>query len=152
SASINVPDDDETKRKRAATYQQLEDRLNAIPDARSASVAWYGLFSANDLWTTVIDPLRPEDRREAHLNFVSARYFETVGMQVVRGRDFTLSDGYHAPPVAVVNETFVRERLGGRDPIGAQLTLGTPGPPSSPVTVVGVVADSRYNNLRETKT
>jgi predicted permease len=152
SASINVPDDDETKRKRAATYQQLEDRLNAIPDARSASVAWYGLFSANDLWTTVIDPLRPEDRREAHLNFVSARYFETVGMQVVRGRAFTLSDGYDAPPVAVVNETFVRERLGGRDPIGAQLTLGTPGPPSPPVTVVGVVADSRYNNLRETKT
>jgi predicted permease len=152
SVSINVPEDDDTKRKRAATYQQLEERLNAIADVRSASAAWYGLFSTNDLWTTVIDPLRPEDRREAHLNFVSARYFETVGMRVVRGRAFTRSDGYGAPPVAVVNETFVRERLGGRDPIGARLTLGTPGPASAPVTVVGVVADSRYNNLRETKT
>jgi hypothetical protein len=97
SVSINVPEDDDTKRKRAATYQQLEERLNAIADVRSASAAWYGLFSTNDLWTTVIDPLRPEDRREAHLNFVSARYFETVGMRVVRGRAFTRSDRYGAP-------------------------------------------------------
>jgi predicted permease len=152
SVSVNVPEDDETRMKRAVTYQQLEDRLNAVTDVRSASLAWYGLFSTNDLWTTVIDPLRPEDRREAHLNFVSARYFETVGMQVVRGRAFTLSDGYDAPQVAVVNETFVRERLGGRDPIGVQLTPAYPGRPAAPATIVGVVADSRYNNLRETKT
>ena len=106
----------------------------------------------NDLSTPLIDPLRPEDRREAHVNFVSARYFETVGMRVMRGRAFTQADGFSAPKVAVVNEALVRERFGGRDPIGAQLTPDYPGEDDQPLTIVGVIGDARYNSLRETDT
>jgi ABC-type antimicrobial peptide transport system permease subunit len=106
----------------------------------------------NDLWTPIIDPLRPADRREARVNFVSARYFETVGMRVMRGRAFTQFDSFTAPKVAVVNEAFVRERLGGHDPIGVQFTPDYPGEDDQPLTIVGVVADARYNSLRETDT
>ena len=152
SASFNARETQETRAQRAATYRLAEERLTAIPGVQSASLSWYGLFSTNDLWTPLIDPLRPADRREARVNFVSARYFETVGMRVVRGRAFTATDSFTAPKVAVVNEALVRERFSGRDPIGAQLTPDYPGEEDQPLTIVGVIADARYNSLRETDT
>jgi predicted permease len=150
--SFSAVESDETKMRRAATYRGLDGRLNSIPGVQSASMAWYGLFSANDLWTPLIDPLRPDDRREARVNFVSARYFSTVGMRVMRGRAFTDADGYKTARVVVVNEALVRQRFGGRDPIGAQVTPDYPGEEDRPVTIIGVVADARYNSLRETQT
>jgi predicted permease len=152
SPSFNATETVETRAGRAAAYRRVEERLNAIRGVQSASLSWYGLFSANDLWTPLIDPSRPTDRREAHVNFVSPRYFETVGMRVIRGRTFTAADGFEAPRVAVVNQTLARERFGTRDPIGAQLTPDYPGEDDRPLTVVGVLEDSRYNSLRETTT
>jgi predicted permease len=151
-SSMSAPETPETRARRAATYRLAEERLNALPAVRSASLSWYGLFSMNDLWTPLIDPRRPADRREARVNFVSPRYFETVGMRVMRGRTFTDADGLEAPKVAVVNEALVRERFGGRDPIGAQLMPDYPGEDDAPLTIVGVIGDARYNNLRETDT
>jgi predicted permease len=152
SPSFNATETVETRAGRAAAYRRVEERLNAIRGVQSASLSWYGLFSANDLWTPLIDPSRPTDRREAHVNFVSPRYFETVGMRVIRGRTFTAADGFEAPRVAVVNQTLARERFGTRDPIGAQLTPDYPGEDDRPLTIVGVLEDSRYNSLRETTT
>jgi predicted permease len=142
----------DTTARRAALYRLAEERLNAIAGVRSASLSWYGLFSPNDLWTPIVDPRRPSDRREARVNFVSPRYFETIGMRVISGRAFTDADGFAAPRVALVNRALARERFGTRDPIGAQLTPDYPGEDDQPLTVVGVLEDARYNNLRETAT
>ena len=142
----------EARAQRAATYRRVDERLNAIPGVQSASLSWYGLFTPNDLWVPVIDTLQTSDRREARVNFVSARYFETVGMRMTHGRALNEADGYGAPYTAVVNEALVRQRFGGRDPVGAQVIPEYPGHDGSPVTIVGVVADARYNNLRETET
>ena len=152
SQSFSAIETPETKATRATAYRLAEERLSAIPGVQSASLSWYGLFSANDLWTTVVDPGRPSDRREAHVNFVSPRYFETVGMRMSRGRTFTGTDGFEAPRVAVVNQALARQRFGTRDPIGAQLTPDFPGEEDRPVTIVGVIEDARYNSLRETTT
>jgi hypothetical protein len=73
-------------------------------------------------------------------------------MRLVRGRTFTSADGFDAPKVAVVNEALVRQRFGSRDPIGAQLTPDYPGEDDQPLTIVGVIADARYNSLREKDT
>ena len=101
---------------------------------------------------SLIDPRQPSDRREARANFVSARYFDTVGMRIARGRTFTDGDGFEAPRVAVVNQTLARQRFGDHDPIGAALTPDFPGDEDRPLTIVGVLEDARYNNLRETST
>jgi predicted permease len=152
SPSFSAVETAETRSRRASAYRLVEERLNAIPGVRSASLSWYGLFSTNDLWTTLIDPRRSSDRREARVNFVSQRYFDTVGMHTVKGRTFTDADGFEAPRVAVVNQTLARERFGESDPIGAQLTPDFPGNDDRPVTIVGVLEDARYNSLRETTT
>jgi predicted permease len=152
SQSFSAAETVDTRTRRAAAYRLVEERLNTIPGVRSASLSWYGLFSANYLWTTLVDPRQSSDRREARLNFVSPRYFDTVGMHVIRGRGLTQADRFESPAVAVVNETLARQRFGPRDPIGAQLTPDFPGEDDRPFTIVGVVEDARYNSLRETVT
>jgi putative ABC transport system permease protein len=82
----------EQRAQRAVVYATLAARLNAIRGVRAASVSWLGLFSANDRSLNVIDADQPNNRGEARVDFVSARYFETVGMQLVRGRGLSDRD------------------------------------------------------------
>ena len=114
-----------------------------MPGVRAASVSWLGLFSMQDLWLPLIDPDRPDDKPMARIDYVSARYFDTMGMQVLRGRDFADGDREGTPRVAVVNETLARARFGAGDPLGRRLALDYQGEQQRPFTVVGVVRDSR---------
>jgi predicted permease len=133
----------------AALYRTVEQRLNSLPGVASASLSWLGLFGGSDLRVDMIDPDRPQDRRGARTDYVSARYFETTGMRILRGRGFTASDDAGAPRVAVVNETLVRQRYPNREPIGIRLAMDLQDEIDKPFTIVGVVADSKYNDLRE---
>jgi predicted permease len=141
----------EQRAQRAVVYATLAARLNAIRGVRAASVSWLGLFSANDRSLNVIDADQPNNRGEARVDFVSARYFETVGMQLVRGRGLSDRDHEGTERIAVVNEAMARVRFNG-DALGHRLTLDYAGERDRPFTVVGIVRDARYNSLRETGT
>jgi hypothetical protein len=73
---------------------------------------------------------------------VTANYFDLMKMSVRRGRGFTATDRDGAPPVAVVNETFVRRWLPDTEPLGATIALGR-GSNLVDVRIVGVLADTR---------
>jgi hypothetical protein len=66
---------------RAALYRTVDERLNALPRVRAASVSWLGLFSQSDLWLALIDVDLPDSRAQGRVDYVSPRYFETMGMQ-----------------------------------------------------------------------
>ena len=151
-SSFGAVDTAEQKARRAALYQTLDERLNTIPGVRAASVSWLGLFSANDLWLPLIDADQPDSRPMSRIDYVSARYFETMGMQIVRGRGFTDRDREGTERVAVVNGTLARTRFGGRDALGRRLAQDYTGEQHRPFTIVGIVRDSRYNDLREDQT
>jgi predicted permease len=136
---------------RAARYRALEERLNGIPGVRAASVSWLGLFSTNDAWLGLIDPDRTDNRPQARVDYVSPRYFETMGMQILRGRGFADADRDGAPRVAVINETLARVRYGAADPIGRRVALDYQGERDRPFSVVGVVHDSKYNDVRDSR-
>ena len=72
-------------------------------------------------------------------------YFGTIGARFIAGRDFDDADDRDSAPVVVVNETLVRRRLAGRDPIGSRIRLGR-GESAASATVVGVVADIRQQS------
>lgn len=77
--------------------------------------------------------------------WVSPDYFKTMGIPLQSGRGFNQSDTANAPRVAVVNQAFIRQFLGGANPIG--LTLRTSPEPQYPSTVyqiVGVIPDTKY--------
>jgi hypothetical protein len=115
-------------------------------------VSWLGLFSGSDLGLRLLDAERPDDKRNSHVDYVSANYFETLGMQILRGRGFAATDREGAPRVAVINEALVRQRFAGREPLGHRLALDYRGEEDKPFTIVGIVRDSKYNDLRESKT
>jgi ABC-type antimicrobial peptide transport system permease subunit len=73
-----------------------------------------------------------------------------MGTRLVSGRDFDARDTATSTPVAVVNESFVRKYLGGRDPLRESFEVEEPpGAPRPAYQIVGVVKDTKYFNLRE---
>jgi predicted permease len=150
-ASFGGVDDAARKAQRAERYRILDERLNAVPGVRAASVSWLGLFSMQDLWLPLIDPDRSDGRPMARVDYVSARYFDTMDMQILQGHGFRDTDREGAPRVAVINQTLARVRFGTGDPLGRRIAFDYQGEQQRPFTVVGVVRDSKYNDLKDSR-
>ena len=86
------------------------------------------------------------DKIEVDTNFVGPRYFQTLGIPLVGGRDFTEDDGRDSRPVVIVNERLARMFWPQQDPIGKGIRLPDSGKPVA--EVVGVVRDVKYRDLR----
>jgi predicted permease len=76
---------------------------------------------------------------------VSPRFFGTMRVNFIAGRDFDDRDGSSAPRVAIVNKVFARLNFGGRDPLSRRLSLGG-GPDDANISVVGIVDDFKDGN------
>ena len=79
-------------------------------------------------------------------NAVSAGFFQTLGIQVIAGREFTSRDTANSSKVAVLNETFARFLFEGDNPLGRRIRVGSN---DSDLEIVGVVKDSKNGSLRE---
>jgi predicted permease len=149
AARFGEVENSEQKARRATQYRALEQRLNSISGVRAASVSWLGLFGGNYVGLSMYDLERPEDSRFTLVDYVSPRYFDAIGMRLLRGRAFNDADREGSLRVAVVNEAFVRERIhGAHDALGRRFVM-TYQNDLRPYTIVGVVRDAKYNDLRE---
>jgi len=129
----------------------LADRLIAaadgVPGATSAAVSVCGLLAGCSYTTSVrIDQV--DGTIPVYQNWVGAGYFATVGMRLLRGREFDVHDTDHSAPVAVITESIARRYYSGRDPIGARLR-GVAAAQQYDAEIVGVVADVRPVSLRD---
>jgi predicted permease len=128
-------------------YQQVKERLAAIPGVRSAAVA----SSANPQPFRVVgrpDPPR-EQQPQARVQEVGRDYFETLGISVLKGRVIDESDREGTPWVAVVNETLARNIFPDEDPLGKLLHLrfggaGMAREDEQSRLIVGVVSDVKH--------
>ena len=122
--------------------QKLQ-RVSGLPGVHSASLADGPLLS----WS-YIDGISIEgssEQAEGSLRIVGPRFFETMGIAIRLGRDFSPDDHAGAAKVAVISETIARRYLAGQSPLGKHIeVLG------SRRQIVGVVADTKYASLRET--
>jgi len=138
-----------TNARSRAFYRDLAEGIAALPGvqsvSRAGSVPRYGHF----MWGDVEIVLESRDaaaaaaRVRVEHNEVGPRYFETLGVGLVRGRGFTALDDSTAPRVAVVNEAMTRQLWPADDPIGKRLRFVRFMGLSDPVEIVGVVRDSR---------
>jgi predicted permease len=135
--------------------RRIHDELHALPGTQSSAVAVAQLLTGG-VWgnpMTIHTNERSTTDRAVHLNAVSPGFFATLGLRVISGRDFDQRDsrplgeaGYRS---AIVNESFVKRYLAGRNPLGARIAPGA-GPDVKPdIEVVGVVTDFSYRGLRE---
>jgi len=87
---------------------------------------------------------RPHESLEVRRAEVTPRYFETIAIPIVEGRDFTVTDDEKAPRVAIVDQNAASRYWPGLDPLGKKLTIF-----GQPHTIVGVVKDSKHQFLSE---
>ena len=94
---------------------------------------------------------REGDRTSALLDVYSMaegeQYFTTLGIRILRGRDFEVADRDRKPIPAIINRTLARQLFGDSDPVGAGLLRGRE--KEEALTIVGVVADSKIRTLGE---
>jgi predicted permease len=132
-------------------YRQAIDRVEELPGVESAAVAEYAVLLGDvGLSRTVIPEgkeLPPgETGYMVQINGVSDRFFETVGIPILRGRGFLEADRQGSRPVAVINEETAARIWPGEDAVGRQFQFF--GAPDS-IEVVGVARNSKYGFLGE---
>jgi putative ABC transport system permease protein len=136
---------DETIRV-AASINSLLPEIAAIPGVRSTAAAMgvpSGRYGSNGSYflenqSTVNPP-------HALFGLASPNYFATMGIPLLRGREFTTRDSYDQPFVAIVSQALVRRSFPDEDPIGKRLSCGLDAPGKF-MTIVGVVGDTRHDS------
>jgi predicted permease len=127
---------------------RLVEQVEALPGVSSASGAQCGLVSgcrttSGNLKITGYEP-GPHENISVRTSRVGQRYFQTVGIPLVAGRDFDDRDREGGPQVAIVNEAFVRRYLPGTGAVGHRFGKGGPF-----IEIVGVVRDARTSSVQE---
>jgi len=139
---------------RAKLFQdELIDRLSPLAGVESAAFArvtplGYASYSSTPIAVDGYNP-SPDEQTEVEYNQVGPGYLATLRIPLISGRDFSRSDDENAPLVAIVNRTMVTRYWGGQDPIGRRLQVRLQRKDRW-ARVVGVVADSKYESVRET--
>jgi putative ABC transport system permease protein len=130
----------------APFFREVRARLLAAPGVTAVSFSTVRALS-NGRWSeaVTIEGLALDASARALRNAIGPDYFRALGIDVVAGREFALSDDAAAPKVAVVNEAFVRTFLAGTPPIGRTI-----GRAPTAYRIVGVVRDARQVHVRET--
>jgi putative ABC transport system permease protein len=131
--------------RRSAFFLELLERMRALPAVRSASAINH-LPIDGDLWTRGFriegrSLSRPGEGPGAYYRVVLPGYFETMGLRLVRGRDFSGQDTEEAPPVAILSEGLARRQWPDEDAIGKRIALGSSAQPRW-MTVVGLVENA----------
>ncbi|HTK55074.1 MAG TPA: ABC transporter permease, partial [Gemmatimonadaceae bacterium] len=128
---------------------RLLDKVRALPSVDAAAIASSVPLDIHGLPVRAFElegRVRSDAGRDLALsNTVTPDYFRTMGIPLRAGRTFVELTDADAPPQAVVNDEFVRQYVGGGEPLGRRLTTrgGT-------YTIVGVVKTSTYDSFGET--
>jgi len=139
--------------RRAAFFHELLDRVAAVPGVAAAGLN-SGLHPLGNMRVLAVVPGEAPSDEPVMVHHVSAGYAETMRLQPASGRLLTEADVRGGEQVAVVNERFVRARMGDRNPLGQVLELPRLKEPPYSVanatfTVVGVVRDVPNAGLAE---
>jgi predicted permease len=131
-----------------ALFKRIESEMAAIPGAKSVAAALVPLISGSNWGTDVKIEGAKEGQNNANsrYNEVGPGFLGKMGVPLIAGREFTESDTLAGPKVAVVNQTFVKRFLDGRNPLGLRFSGG--GGPGPDITIVGVVKDSHYSSVK----
>jgi putative ABC transport system permease protein len=149
--SLNLPEARYTSPQAVSQfYREAFDKIRAIPGVRAVG-------ATHALPFTNMNSIRPFLREgetytgdaapTSEYRIVTPGYFAAMGIPVLKGRDFNDSDTAGQPGAAIVNESFARQFLSGRDPIGLRIRQAGESDEIPWLTIVGVVGDVRHFSL-----
>ena len=130
-----------------AMYRRLEAGMNSIPGVQGSGVALYNPLTDNWGMPVLVAGHPPQrDRPDASWDRVSADFLQNLGMNAIRGRNFTAADNETSRPVAVVNEALAKRFFKpGEDPIGQHFGMSQPS--AGTFEIVGVVPDAKFQGF-----
>jgi putative ABC transport system permease protein len=131
--------------------KDMVERLGELPGVVSAGSASILPLSGSG-WNDDVhtDASGQEVREVAYFDRVSSGFFRTLEIPMIKGRDFGDQDSPGAPAAAIVNQSFVRKFVKDKEPLGATFKVDEgAGVPEPVYQIVGVVADSKYRDIRE---
>ena len=130
---------------------ELTTAIESVPGVRSTTMSAMPLLARAE-WQVMVgaDPVTPGAQGQAaYLQVIGPRFTETLGIPLLAGRNFAISDRDGAPRVAVINETMAKQLFGDPRPVGRQFQFLEGPDKDARVEVVGVVRDTAYARLQE---
>ncbi len=132
-------------------YSRLLDHVSALPGVRDAALVFVVPLGRRRGGSNIELGAPGQSPRVVQVGFnvVTPRYFRTVGIRVLAGRDFSEADRPGATAVTVINEEMADWLYRGRNPIGERFRLLWP--PATTVEIVGIVRDGPFRSFRASK-
>ncbi len=151
SVEIDLSNSYEEPERASDYYRQLVAHVESLPGVQSASFSTRQPLSGSGN----SDPFAIEGRQLDAANLTAAGwqvvgpgYLRTLGISIIKGRDFTPQDiEAGAQPVAVVNERLVSRYFPNQDPIGRRITLGLPRPGNPWIEIIGIAQNVPHRAL-----
>jgi predicted permease len=129
-----------------ALYGQIQERLGALPGVRGAAIGMCSSIHCG--WNTALYVRGRSNLSNGQVHgqedHVTPGFFSTVGIPILRGRDFSASDTEETQPVAIISRRYARQLFGDADPVG-QWVGYEPAPNDHEFLIVGEVADAHLN-------
>jgi predicted permease len=146
NAMLNGYEDD----RLADLYERVLHAVEAVPGARSASLSRHGLVSGSLTSSGVQIPGSPSTANGSgsYVHYVAPKYFETMGIPILTGRDIEWHDRQGAAKVAAVNAAFAKEFFEGANPLGRTFSLER-GDAVDPIVVIALIGDAKYSDIRD---
>ncbi len=151
TTKINLDETNYPKpQQQTAFFQNVLERIRVVPGVKAASVvAAMPMSGSNMILSFTVQehpPLKPEQQPSTGFNAVSADYFKTMGIPLIRGRGFTAFDREGSPKVAVISQTMAKRFFPGEDPIGKHLVVGYD-TKNNVHEIIGIVDDVHHTSL-----
>jgi len=161
SAPLNIHLLRYTKLQGREFYRRIVEQVEQLPGVEAASLARVPVLAGqgrmvgfmvegrptpDDLVSAEGGGVRASDRNHINVNVVGPRFFRTLGIPFITGRDFTEQDVEDGPPVVIINQAAATMHFGGENPLGTRVGSDPEGPSYE---IVGVVRDSKYAALGE---
>jgi predicted permease len=132
-------------------FERIEDEIGATPGVSSIAMAMVPVL-AGDNWgnSLAVEGFEagPDTNTNASFNAVGPGYFKTMGIPLLKGREFTRADAAGAPKVTIVNQAFVKKFNLGDNAIGKHIAQSGAG--SKPfIEIVGIVQDAKYSEVKQ---
>jgi predicted permease len=134
-----------------ALFERLEGDLKALPGVASVTAAAIPLMGGSNWGNDVAVEgfaAGPDTDVNADVNETAPGYFDTLGVRLLAGRDFTATDALGAPKVAIVNETFTKKFNLGRNAVGRRMARGGGKGATLDIEIVGVMQDTKYSDVK----
>ena len=141
---LNLPPD-----RNPAFKDELLDRIRATPGVEAAAMGMIPFRDSggNTVW---MDGTNASQGKEVSRSRVGPDYFKTLQIPLLAGREFDARDKLGAPKAAIVNQAFARQLVNGSNPVGRRFWIeATPGDAETLYEIVGLVGDTKYEDLRE---